>query len=460
MKIRYLLFFLPMLWILYSCGYGDRGEVMGRRASKSWFLEKPYGMVLIPEGTFIMGSDEEDDVSAIGNLQKTVSIKNYFMDDTETTNAEYRQFVFWVRDSIVRTKLGSLAMDLAADAANAELVEDEEGIFAYKFKASDTTNYTEYQKYMLNNYGSVSGSDPVTQGGYINWDVPLEWNKNKFPDRHYSTVMDSLYLPLEDSFNGERMLDPKKMVYKYSWLDKIAAAKDRASPRRKYIKEEQIEIYPDTTVWIRDYSFSYNDPMHDAYFWHQSYEDYPVVGVNWYQATAFCHWKTKKKNDYLKKRGANFKAPSFRLPTETEWEYAARGGLDNGTYPWGGPYTVSDKGCFLANFKPVRGDYAIDGHLYTSKAYSYNPNGYGLYNMAGNVSEWTSSSYNENTNAIVVGMNPNMNDPKNKRKVIKGGSWKDVAYFLRVATKDYEYADSLRSYIGFRTVQDYLGAGR
>ena len=54
-------------------------------------------------------------------------------------------------------------------------------------------------------------------------------------------------------------------------------------------------------------------------------------------------------------------------------------------------------------------------------------------------------------------MNPNVNDPDNMRKGVRGGSWKDVAYFLQVSTRDYEYADSARSYIGFRTVQDYMG---
>jgi formylglycine-generating enzyme required for sulfatase activity len=54
-------------------------------------------------------------------------------------------------------------------------------------------------------------------------------------------------------------------------------------------------------------------------------------------------------------------------------------------------------------------------------------------------------------------MNPHVADKKNQRKVVRGGSWKDVAYFMQVSTRDYEYADSARSYIGFRTVQDYMG---
>ena len=95
--------------------------------------------------------------------------------------------------------------------------------------------------------------------------------------------------------------------------------------------------------------------------------------------------------------------------------------------------------------------------MYTVEAKSYWPNDYGLYNMAGNVSEWTESSYDKGSYNFDSGLNPNISDSTNLRKVIRGGSWKDVSYFLRVSTRDYEYKDEKRSYIGFRTVQDYLG---
>jgi formylglycine-generating enzyme required for sulfatase activity len=77
--------------------------------------------------------------------------------------------------------------------------------------------------------------------------------------------------------------------------------------------------------------------------------------------------------------------------------------------------------------------------------------------MAGNVSEWVMSSYEESSYDYSSTFNPNVNDSLNKRKVVRGGSWKDVAYFLQVSSRDYEYADSARSYIGFRTVQNYMG---
>lgn len=111
----------------------------------------------------------------------------------------------------------------------------------------------------------------------------------------------------------------------------------------------------------------------------------------------------------------------------------------------------------MANFKPLRGDYAADNALYTVEGKSYAPNGYNLYNMAGNVSEWTNTSYDSNSYEYMSSMNPNVNDQENKRKVIRGGSWKDVAYYTQVNTRDYEYQDSARSYIGFRTVQSLMG---
>ncbi|WP_350286216.1 gliding motility lipoprotein GldK [uncultured Croceitalea sp.] len=440
---------LALVFLITSCGSNSRskGELVGVKGKK-WYPEKPYGMELIPRGSFIMGKAEEDQAKVMNAPTRTVTVRSFYMDDTEITNSEYRQFVEWVKDSISRTKLAILADELGLGP------EDDDTIGEYAFKSADTTNLSVYDKYMLDNYAGMG--DNYYEGYALNKDVDLVWDTSDYPDEYYAEVMDSLYLSEEETYNGQRTIDVKQLKYKFNWMDIEAAARAKTGSRKDFIRTEEFEIYPDTTVWIRDFEYSYNEPMHNDYFWHDAYSEYPVVGISWQQAKAFCHWRTKFKNDDQKSRNRQF-VNQFRLPTEAEWEYAARGGIEGGTYPWGGPYVISDTGCFMANFKPQRGDYAADQALYTVEAKSYEPNEYNLYNMAGNVSEWTNSSYDPNAYEYVSTMNPNAGSGQNKRKVIRGGSWKDVAYFLQVSTRDYEYQDSARSYIGFRTVQDYMG---
>lgn len=435
---------------LFSCNSGDRGELVGVKGKK-WHPEKPYGMTLIPGGSFIMGKPDDDFVGVMDAPTKTVTVRSFYMDETEITNSQYRQFVYWVRDSIVRLRLAILADEVGATPGDG-------GIGEFAFMDQDQENMTPYEQYMYDNYWGM-GED-FYEGRRINKNIDLIWDTSRYPDEYYAEVMDTMYLPFSESYNGLRTLDVSKLKFQYTTMDIQAAARDRSTSTRekrsKYITRESLEIYPDTTVWIRDFNYSYNEPMHNDYFWHRAYDDYPVVGVNWKQAKAFASWRTLYKNAYQKQRGRHF-VPSFRLPFEGEWEYAARGGIQSGTYPWGGPYTLNDRGCFMANFKPLRGDYAADQALYTVEARSYEPNDYNLYNMAGNVAEWVDSSYDPASYEFMATMNPSVNDPNNMRKVVRGGSWKDVAYFLQVSTRDYEYADTARSYIGFRTVQDYMG---
>ncbi|WP_304037817.1 gliding motility lipoprotein GldK, partial [Mesonia mobilis] len=361
----------------------------------------------------------------------------------------------WVRDSIVRQKLAEAAEIGGGGGGDAE-GGNGGSIQDYAFKGSQQdggrnngtgeTTETPYQQYSIH-------YDPNKQR--LNWDPEILWATAEYPDQDYVAVMDEIYLPDTQSYNGQRLMDVTKFEYSYKTMDIEAAARAQGD-RSQFIKEEKVQVYPDTTVWIKDFSYSYNEPMHNSYFSHAAYDDYPVVGVSWTQAKAFCDWRTLIHNGYRKSKGED-NVDRYRLPSEAEWEYAARGGLESATYPWGGPYAKNDRGCFLANFKPLRGDYAADNSLYTVEADSYEPNDYNLYNMSGNVAEWVDSSYDAASYEYYSSMNPNVNDKDNKRKVVRGGSWKDVAYFLQVSSRDYEYADSARSYIGFRTVQDYLG---
>lgn len=440
------------LALLASCGKGDKGELVGVKGKK-WHSEKPYGMTLVPGGAFIMGKSDDD----IANIQdapsKTVTVRSFYMDETEITNSEYRQFVEWVKDSTIRTRLAIMAEDMG-QKAGANSKGGSIGDFA--FKDTDPQKMTAYDKYMYENYYSVGTDKDPYANRKLNKKIKLIKETSKYPDEHYVEVMDSMYLPESESFNGLKTIDVTKLKFKYNQVDLNKAVKKKGR-KNFYEDAPPIEIYPDTTVWIKDFAYSYNEPMHNDYFWHQAYAEYPVVGVTWKQAKAFCAWRTMYKNGYVKKQKGRDQINSFRLPTEAEWEYAARGGIESGTYPWGGPYAKNDRGCFLANFKPNRGDYAADGALYTVEAKSFEPNDFNLYNMAGNVSEWTESSYDPGAYEFVSTMNPNVPDTKNQRKVVRGGSWKDVAFFLQTSTRDFEYADSARSYIGFRTVQDYMG---
>lgn len=438
---------IAIVAFIFSCNSGDRGELVGVKGKK-WHPQKPYGMTLVPGGSFIMGKSDDDFVAVDDAPTKTVTVRSFYMDETEITNSEYRQFVYWVRDSTVRLRLAIMADEMGSTPGDG-------GIGEFAFIDQENEEMTPYDQYMYDNYFGMG--DDFYAGRKINNKVKLIWETAQYPDEFYSEVMDTMYIPIEEAYNGQRTIDVEKLKFQYTYMDIESAARDKSKKRKDFIKKEEVEIYPDTTVWIRDFNYSYNEPMHNDYFWHAAYGEYPVVGVNWNQAKAFCAWRTLYKNSYLKDRRQSHQVSSYRLPMEAEWEYAARGGLEGAKYPWGGPYTTDEKACFLANFKPTRTDYAADGALYTAEARSYVPNGYNLYNMSGNVSEWTSSSYDASSYSFVSALKPMDTNTSNPIKVVRGGSWRDPAYFLQVSTRDSEFADSARSYIGFRTVQTYTG---
>jgi len=437
---------------------GSKGELIPKKKSKSFVAERPYGMIAIPAGSFVMGMADQDftNTPEKANL-KTVTVSSFFMDETETTNAEYRVFVEYVRDSIARTLLAEAAGDGGTDGNGTGI-----GDYAYLSKKAGEDK-TAYQEYME----STGGRDGYDDSKRLDWSVPLQWSTSDYPDVEYAEILESMYIPPAERINNERVIDSRKLLYSYQWQDIESAVKDK-SRGANYLKKESIAVYPDTTVWIKDFNYAYNEPLYDGYFWHSAYNNYPVVGVTWDQARAYCNFKSKLKSDYnesLKKRKQ--KPVAFRLPTEAEWEYAARGGKENATYPWGGPYLMDDRGCYLANFKPKRGNYIEDEkkgtYTYTAPVKSFAKNGFGLYDMAGNVSEWTESPYNNSTYEFSSTLNPYLSNQafKQPNKSVRGGSWKDVGYLLMTGYRDWERKDSARSYIGFRTIQDIpSGAGK
>lgn len=432
---KILLFGVIAAAVFSSCNTSSRGELVGVQDLSEFHPAEPYGMVKIEKGTFTMGANDGDVPYAHTTPKKLVTMHSFYMDQTEITNNEYRQFVHWVRDSIARTLLAEAMVE-----GYEYIEENEDGEFL--------------------------------ENPYLNWDVKLEYSED---NEEIELTLEELYLPQEERLMGHKEFDSRSWSYKYSWIDKAPAA-DRANrfdpetntyregfSRQSLVHQAEVLVYPDTLAWAHDFSYTFNEPMFDTYFWHPAYGEYPVVGVNWEQATAFCNWRTDLRMKDLTPYQQKFET-EYRLPTEAEWEYAARGGKEHAIYPWGGPYSRNSKGCFLANFKPMRGDYLADGYTFTAPAKSYSRNDYDLFNMSGNVSEWTSTPFEPTASMFVSDINPFYTydadenaHPMLKRKVVKGGSWKDVGAFLQIAARDYEYQDTSKCYIGFRCVKTYAG---
>lgn len=491
--------------LLASCSSSDQGELVGVQNRPEWFPTEPYGMVFVPSGSYNMGHQDPDVTNAWTAPTKTVSVTAFYMDETEITNNEYRQFVHWVRDSIARYRLAAKWDEMEFSSVD-ERNEHPFGEYAFNDpRYEDGQQLTAYQEYLQNiegdNIGERDFQDSVLQS--LNWEPRLYWDPENYPEEQdaegYIYVMESMYLPHHERFLGRNMIDARQLNYVYFWLDRAMAARKshesylsnrstwdyQSEPeeleyneyyekswsyesfgvedRSSFFKKEIINIYPDTLVWVADFSYSFNDPMHDMYFWHPAYDDYPVVGVNWKQAGAFCNWRSKYRRSWLNSQDGMLEH-EFRLPTEGEWEYASRGGYEGTMYPWGGPYATTRLGCYTANFKPMRGNLTADGGFYPIKVATYDPNGYGLFDMGGNVSEWTSSAYAEESMYFLNNFNPDYRYSADdsdletlKRKVIRGGSWKDIAFYMQNGTRDYEYQDTAKSFIGFRTVQNFLG---
>ena len=384
----------------------DSGQLMGVLDREGWYQELPYGMVEIPGNTFFMGQADEDVAASQINLNRQITVSAFFMDAEEITNNEYRQFL------------------------------------------------TEVAK--------MVGDDAWT--------------------------------------------DDDPMIYQYhtTGLETTGAAGDGGAGSNTGIKQRLLaelpKWVPNPNVWKEEFAYHYSSRMQEYYFEHEAFDNYPVVGITWEAADAFTKWRTYwlNQNEYLMNQSADGsggifgvfgnddpaaipenpsddpfythadvmnKYPSFRLPTEAEWEYAARGGKEIVKYPWGGPYTRNRDGCFLANFKPGRGAYADDGYDYTAPVNTFLPNNFGLYNMSGNVAEWCQDDFSPVYNPLVWDLNPlflydpvkDADSPHFKKKVVRGGAWNDISYYLQTGTRTFEYRDVASASIGFRCAMDYLG---
>jgi gliding motility-associated lipoprotein GldJ len=276
--------------------------------------------------------------------------------------------------------------------------------------------------------------------------------------------------------------------------------------KKKVSADSLLKLEPSENVWSG--AMSFNDMYQSYYFRFPGFNFYPVAGVSWSQAKTYSQWRTEFVQELIRQereldstftkaqlieRGVAL--ADFRLPTEAEWEYAAKAMigtqyLDENQeygriYPWDGrgvrnPYNVKRKGKqgdFLANFKRGRGDYGgisgnqtNDGAIILTNVYDMAPNDFGLYHMAGNMNEWVQDVYRPLSFMDFDDLNPVRKDGalddisnyetsvlSDDLRVYKGGSWKDVAYWLAPGTRRFMHQDSATNNIGFRCAMISIG---
>jgi formylglycine-generating enzyme len=393
---------------------------------------------------------------------------------------------------------------------------------------------------------------------------------------------------------------PRRVTVSSFYMDETEVSNINYREYLHWLKNRYVsypEVYrkalPDTLVWRDELAF--NEPLVETYFRHPSYDDYPLVGVNWMQANEYCKWRSNRANEMIlveqgilnltpdSKDGDNFDSkaylngqyqgsvkknkpnlvtggerpvmfddgillPDYRLPTEAEWEYAALALQANQPttedevyterrfFPWNGNTArykkrTGTQGRILANFKRGRGDYmGLAGNLNDNASFcgpvrAYLPNDFGLYNMAGNVNEWTADTYRPMTSSTLNDaenqeLNPyrgnqfktlmideegkpvekdslgslkfrNVDDEEardrenykkgdvrshddgdadfikylygeatlvsNKSKVYKGGSWSDRLFWLSPGSRRYKDEDKADRTIGFRCAMIRVG---
>lgn len=389
----------------------------------------PEGMVLINRGHLRMGIEKQDSLWGIGTPIRDISVDDFWMDKTEITNAQYRAFIKDICDSIVAQRLEDPyymgdenkvreSLYVTNPVTGEKLLDARQMVYVY-----EVYDYAESmkRKYRL---------DPKER--ILNTDIKVDEQEQIWISK------DTAYVDKQGNIIRETINRPLSGPYDFL---------------NTYI----VNVYPDTTCWVNDFPNADNDMYARYYFSSPEYKDYPVVGVTWEQANAYCAWRTEQ----MKRRmGANYgNEQPFRLPTEAEWEYAARGRSQN-EFPWNFDKAGDGKGMFFANFMPDDGNFTKDGNIITSRVGVYPSNTNGLYDMAGNVAEWTSTLYTAAGIEVMNNINPQLKynaaieDPyRLKRKSVRGGSWKDSESHIRSAWRSNEYQNQPRSYIGFRCVR-------
>lgn len=277
-------------------------------------------------------------------------------------------------------------------------------------------------------------------------------------------LLDSLLAPTEvTAFKAKLKKIPRDSaeLIRKAWMPIMTLANEAA-------------ILPDTNCWASDFKYSYNEPLVRYYLWHHAFDQYPVVGVSWDQAHAYCDWLTRFTNQARLAKGKT-ELPAYRLPTEAEWEFAARAveqkdenRVYSCLYPWEGRSMIDKKGNYRANIKTGHGDYIGDNYEYTAPVKTFEPNNNGLYQMAGNVSEWCEDVFifeQEDVQELNLHRDRNIRLfeaadatlPTVSQRVVKGGSWADMYYAAMSGSRMGWPQTRGGSRIGFRVAQIIAG---
>lgn len=384
-----------------TSSYAQKGQRLKKLVAKKSAISStlPLSVVEIPTGTFVMG--DESDTSSVMKKErmKPVLISGFYISQAEITNAQYKEFVHWVRDSIAARTLGG-------------------------------------------EYITVNSGDTV-----INW---KNASKINYGNPEIIAQLGDLFTDPAKSLNNKRTIDPNKLVYLMQGFNYQEAAKKENKDKNpnEFMYRYSVPIYPDTLCWMRDFGYSNNEQMAVGYFNSPKYQNYPVVGVSWNQANAFCDWMTKQKIYAYQIKNKLAQGGKCRLPTEAEWAYAAS--LDERSSEANSVAAQQNN----EDQMPAGQEKIFPIYVNDSKKGKA-----GLYNMADNVSEWMITSYYEGGENFQNRFNPDIQfgTPQSqskfqRRKVIRGGSWKDTPSMVTTNNRSYDDMDATHSYLGFRVV--------
>jgi formylglycine-generating enzyme required for sulfatase activity len=281
-------------------------------------------------------------------------------------------------------------------------------------------NYGLSQNNIVDNMVFIEG-DKLTKNQGSKFILDLNKDTTKIYPRCEVTHVDNFFISKHEVTNAEyrsfvnwvfdsirsQSLFPdsvqkNELTYNYTFFDQGRLNNVNAS----------VHIYPDTLAWMKYFNANGGgfDVISDIYFWHPSYDNYPVIGVSWAQANAYCHWRSERFKEYYqslgKKEKKYFKPQStFRLPSEAEWELAARDyeKIDEANDRWIINGFQRKNGEFIANVGSAtyEGEFPAfnlwdDGAFYTQVVMHYASNISGIHDMLGNVSEWTSDIFDWN----------------------------------------------------------------